>query len=202
MRKVYTTQELIEILARERQACMRGQRLSLTAKASGNPIVDRFLSTEGIQKFTAYQNFRATVHQYQRDRGVSGLVWRQVAVGDRRLSFPMTDDQLVALPSDLATLRAAKASVLQFWYAVTPGLDIFLSLDRGRDYRLIDPAEVDGMAQRVEWAGVAKQERSDFLEIVLQLGWGQPDEARYRRGWPESGSEYVHAVVPGQRPIC
>jgi len=33
-----------------------------------------------------------------------------------------------------------------------------------------------------------------FLEIVLQLGWGQPAEAAYKREWPASGSEYIHAV--------
>ena len=30
----------------------------------------------------------------------------------------------------------------------------------------------------------------------------QPQEAAYRRGWPDSGSEYIHAVNPGNRPIC
>jgi hypothetical protein len=33
------------------------------------------------------------------------------------------------------------------------------------------------------------------------LGWGKPEVARYRRGFPESGSEFVHAVYPGQQPL-
>lgn len=42
----------------------------------------------------------------------------------------------------------------------------------------------------------------ELLEMLLQLGWGQPSEAGDRRGWPQSGSENIHAVKPGQRPIC
>lgn len=44
-------------------------------------------------------------------------------------------------------------------------------------------------------------ENSSFLEMILQLGWGKPEEAYYKRGRPGSGSEYIHAVNPGNRPI-
>ncbi len=202
MDRVYSTSELIEILAQERQACMAGQRLNLQALVSGNPIVDQFLQTEGIQKFSAYQNFRATIHQYQRDHGVSGVVEHQVSVGDRTLTYPAIDDQLIALPQDLDVIRAAKPHILDFWHAIIPELNLFLSVNRGRDYRPITAAEVAALVDRTEWAALHVQPRIDGLEVVLQLGWGNPAEARYRRGWPESGSEVIHAVPPNLTPIC
>ena len=202
MSKTYTTQELIQILADERRACLQGQRLNLAAKASGNPLIDKYLRTDGVQKFTAYQDFKATVHRYQREHGVSGIVWRQTVLKGKTLWYPEVDAQLVALPSDLETLKAVKASILAFWYEVVHRMELYLSVNNGKDYQLIEPSEVDRITQRTEWASLWKSENTNFLEIILQLGWGQPAEAAYKRGWPASGSEYIHAVNPGNRPIC
>jgi len=44
----------------------------LAAKASGNPLIDKYLRSDGIQKFTAYQDF-AAVHRYQREHGFQAL---------------------------------------------------------------------------------------------------------------------------------
>ena len=202
MSKLYTTEELIKILADERQACLNGQRLSLTAKASGNPVIDKLLKPDGIQKFRAYQDFKAAVHRYQREHQVSGIVWRHVTVKGKTLTIPEVDAQLIALPSDIETLEAAKASILAFWHEVTAGMELYLSVNNGKDHRLIMPDDVGRISYRTEWASLCKWEKSDFLEIVLQLGWGKPEEAAYKRGWPNSGSEYIHAVNPGNRPIC
>ncbi|MBW4681772.1 MAG: hypothetical protein KME19_16880 [Microcoleus vaginatus WJT46-NPBG5] len=203
MSKVYSTQELINILADERRACLNGQRLNLAAKTSGvNPLIDKFLKPDGVQKFTAYQDFKATVHRYQREHHVSGIVWRYLTVKGKTLSYPEVDDQLIALPSDVEVLKAAKHSILTFWREVTEGMDLYLSVNAGKDHRQIQPADVEVLVQRTEWAGLCKWENSNFLEIILQLGWGKPEEASYRRGWPVSGSECIHAVNPGSRPIC
>ncbi|NTW19149.1 MAG: hypothetical protein HGA42_05840, partial [Nostocales cyanobacterium W4_Combined_metabat2_030] len=58
MSNIYNTQELIQILATERQACLKGERLKLDITVSGNPIIDQFIRTDGLQKFTAYQDFK------------------------------------------------------------------------------------------------------------------------------------------------
>jgi hypothetical protein len=109
MSKVYSTAELIQILEAERQACLQGRRLNLTETPStGNPVIDRFLTSEGVQKFTAYQNFKAAVHEYQQEHQVSGIVWREMTVKGNTLRYPAVDDQLIALPIDLMTLKAAK----------------------------------------------------------------------------------------------
>lgn len=202
MSKLYSTEELLKILAQERQACLTGKRLKLTAKVSGNPVIDMFLKTDGLQKFTAYQDFKAAVHRYQEEYGVSGVVWRQMSLKGKTLHYPAVDDQLIALPSDIETLKSAKTSMLEFWHDVTDGMDLYLSVNNGKDYRPIEPADVGRISYRTEWVSLCKWEKSNFLEIVLQLAWGKPEEAAYKRGWPTSGSEYVHAVNPGNRPIC
>lgn len=203
MPKVYTTEELIKILATERRACLNGQRLNLAAKTSGvNPLIDKFLKPEGIQKFTAYQDFKAAVHRYQREHNVSGIVWRQLTLKDKTLRIPEVDAQLIALPSDIETLKAAKNSIMLFWHEATADMDLYLSVNNGKDHRMIMAPDVDRIACGTEWASLWKWEKSDFLEIVLQLGWGKPEEAAYKRGWPHSGSEYIHAVNPGNSPIC
>ncbi|MGL5060098.1 MAG: hypothetical protein ACRC62_08950 [Microcoleus sp.] len=203
MSKVYSTAQLIKILEEEREACLQGRRLNLTAPPStGNPVIDGFLTSDGVQKFTAYQDFKAAIHKYQREHQVSGVVWREITVKDYTLRYPAADDRLIALPIDLITLKAAKASMLEFWQLVTEGMDLYLSVNSGKDFLAIEPSDLEAIDRRTEWASLWKWEKSDFLEILLQLGWGQPEEAYYKRGWPASGSEYIHAVKPGHKPIC
>ncbi|HBL10929.1 MAG TPA: hypothetical protein DD379_05895, partial [Cyanobacteria bacterium UBA11162] len=183
-------------------ACMNGERLNLAASASGNPLIDQFLKPDGIQKFSAYRDFKAAVHRYQQDHQVSGIIWRQVTIKGTTLRYPAVDEQLIAIGSDLEILKTAKASILTFWWQVTNGMDLYLSINIGRDYRQILTNDVGAIASRTEWANLFQHGNSTFLEIILQLGWGKPEEASYKRGWPTSGSEYIHAVNPGKRPIC
>lgn len=220
---VYSTEELIKILASERRACMNGERLNLAASASGNPLLDRFLKTDGIQKFSAYRDFKAAVHCYQRQHQVSGIIWRELKIKGLSLRYPAIDEQLAALKSDLVILKAHQDSILAFWWKVTTGMDLYLSINNGKDYRQIQLDEVKAIAfpcarrtQRrsesvvepiaaqiacTEWANLAAHENSTSLEIILQLGWGKPEEASYKSGWPASGSEFIHAVNLGQHPI-
>lgn len=202
MLEVYSTEELIKILAEERRACINGQRLNLTASASGNPLIDRFLKPEGFQKFSAYRDFKAAVHRYQRQNQVSGIVWRVMSLKGITLRYPAVDEQLVALASDLEIIKAAKASILDFWRCVTLEMDLYLSINTGKDFRQITAADVEAIAYRTEWANLVQYGNTSFLEIILQLGWGKPEEASYKWGLPTSGSEYIHGVNPGKHPIC
>jgi hypothetical protein len=201
MPKVYTTQELIQILADERQACLKGERLKLEVTASGNPVLDQFITSEGLQKFTAYQDFKASIHEYQRENEVSGIVWKDLTVKGKTLHYPEVDAQLIALNSDLEILKTAKNSILEFWNAVTAEMELYLSVSNGKLHEKINILDVDRIIQRTEWASLLKWENSKFLEVILQLGWGQPEEAAYKRGRPHSGSEFIHAVNPGNYPI-
>ncbi len=133
---------------------------------------------------------------------VSGIVWRTVAVDEKMINFPVVYEQLIALSEDLEILQVAKASMLDFWNQVTRKMDLYLSVNNGREFRQIEVWEVEAIAQRTEWANMLKWEKSNFQEMLLQLGWGKPELAADRRGRPDSGSEYIHAVKPGQQPIC
>ncbi|MEH2249935.1 hypothetical protein [Nostoc sp.] len=201
MSKVYTTQELIQILADERQACLKGKRLKLEITVSGNPVIDQFLKNDGLQQFTAYQDFKTAIHDYQRENQVSGIIWREVTVKGKNLNYPEVDTDLIALNSDLEILKAAKNSIVEFWYKVSMGMDLYLSFNNSKQYQQIVTSDVERIVQRTEWASLCKWENSSFLEMILQLGWGKPEEAYYKRGRPRSGSEYIHAVNPGNRPI-
>jgi hypothetical protein len=188
-------------LADERQACLKGERLKLEVTVSGNPVIDQFIRTDGLQKFTAYQDFKNAIHDYQREHQVSGIVWKEVSVKGKILRYPEVDTQLTALSSDLEILQAAKNSILEFWYEVSAGMDLYLSFNNNKQHQLIFLSDVERIVQRTEWATLLKWENPNFLEIVLQLGWGNPEEASYKRGRPKSGSEFIHAVNPGNLPI-
>lgn len=201
-KKVYTTQELIEILRAERQACLRGQRLNLTAAAAHfSPVVDPWINTEGVEKFTAYRDFRATVHRYQLKHQVSGLVWRRLTFYNRTLYYPEAEDQLLILPADFETLRQAQASVVHFWFQVTADMDFYRSLNQFRQYEPMVLSEVDRLVERTEWASLSKYEAGDHRELVLLLGWGNPQAALDRQHWPASGCEAIHAVSAGAKPV-
>ncbi|WP_353931580.1 hypothetical protein WJM97_03050 [Okeanomitos corallinicola TIOX110] len=201
MNKVYNTQELIEIVAAERQACLKGKRLKLDVAVSGNPVIDQLITTEGLQKFTAYQDFKASIHEYQRQNQVSGIVWKDLTVKGKTLNYPEVDSHLIALDQDLEILTAAKQSMLEFWDGITAEMDLYLSVSNGRLHEKINTLDVERIAHRTEWASFLKWENSNFLELILQMGWGKPEEAAYKRGRPHSGSEFIHAVNPGNYPI-
>lgn len=204
MNQPYKTEDLIKILQSERQACLRGDRLHLTRESmsSGHPVLDQFLKTDGLQKYTAYQGFKSAVHHYQREHSISGLVQQRVEINGECLEFPASHYQLLALPQDLQRMREAVPALITFWQRLTAEMDVYLAVNRGKDFVPLAPGELDRIVNRTEWATVRAWQRHDFLEILLQLGWGQPADADHWRAWPTSGSEYVHAVRPGCRPIC
>ncbi|BAU10451.1 hypothetical protein LEP3755_09350 [Leptolyngbya sp. NIES-3755] len=202
MPQIYSTEELIQILSQERQACMNGQRLNLAAMPSGiNPLLDRFVNSDGIQRFTAYRDFRSAIHHYQIEHQVSGLVWTLLNIQGKTFRCPRIHEQLISLPADLTILRAEKSSIVEFWRSITVGFDFYLSMNSGKLHQLIGTDDIERILQRSEWAALSHQGKENAIEIILQLGWGKPEEAVYRRGFPESGSEYIHAVRPGRMPI-
>jgi hypothetical protein len=181
---------------------MNGQRLSLKASPTGfSPALDFFLKTDGIQKFTAYNDFKATIHAYQHEHQVSGIIWQTLTIQEQTLYFPKLHDQLIAIPTDLDLLHRHRDPIYTFWHEITQGMDLYLALHVGKMHEPIALAEVDRIYRRTAWASLNAQGSGPTLEVILQLGWGQPEEAVYRRGFPESGSELIHAVYPGNKPL-
>lgn len=203
MEPAYNTEALIGILASERQACLQGKRLHLSSAVSpSRSVIDQFLCTEGIQKYAAYQGFKAEIHRYQREHQVSGIVWQQLTIRGKTLSYPEVHPQLIALPEDLDCLRSHLPVLFQQWRTLSHGLDLYLAVNRGKAFIPTQLSEIELIVPRSHWATLMAWERDDFFEMVLQLGWGQPGEAAHWQAWPQSGSESIHAVHPGQQPIC
>ncbi|HEY9824203.1 MAG TPA: hypothetical protein V6D19_02060 [Stenomitos sp.] len=200
MAQIYTTQELARILERERAACLRGDRLNLNATAGFNPVVDPFLNVEGLQKFSAFCDFRESVHQYQRMYQVSGLLWREFCVNGQSILYPEIDEHLIAIPEDLEILALYKDKVLQFWQQTTQGMALYQQVAKHFPPSSVDLSQVEYQSLRSEWAYLHKLEYPGALEVAIQLGWGSPKEALYQKYWPGSGCCFIHAVTPGQIP--
>ncbi len=202
MDRPYTTQELVDILAQEHQACIKGERLDLNATISGNPLLDQLINPEGAQSFAAYQGFRRTIHSYQRREQISGLLWHTIELNQERLTFPKLHEHLIALPRDIQQLRNYLKPVCQFWKRAMASMDLYLECDRGRAHQLITMGDMEPLIRSKQWATLRKHERAQFLEVVLELGWGDPSQALHRQGWPDSGVDYIHGVRPGSKPIA
>jgi hypothetical protein len=199
MTRLYTTQELAQILAQERDACLRGERLNLTTPTPRvNPVVDTFVNVEGVQKFRAFCDFRDAVHAYQRSHEVSGLLWQTFSVKSQTICFPEVDEHLIALPEDLKVLATYRMPVFNFWREVAQGMDLYRQQPKPMPSTptTIVQAELD--ACQAEWAYLHKLEFAQALEITVQLGWGNPKDAPYKKHWPESGCCFIHAVESGQ----
>ena len=185
----YTTAQLIEILDRELQANCRGERVLLSpAKRLNNPVVAKALDPNRLSKVFAYQDFRAQIHEYQRQQKVSGIIQRHCTFNDRTLHFPELHNQLIPVAGDKEILIEAKASVLAFWQQVTPTMQLWWSND---GYQRILPDLLDRMIRQAEWAEVVAAQ----AELYLRLCWGNPKECNCQWAKPSSGCELVVAAI-------
>lgn len=185
----YTTEQLIEILDQELRATWKGERLLLSStQRLANPVIAKALGAQKLSKVFAYQDFRAQVHQYQREHRVSGLVWRTCCFGGVSVHFPELHNQLIAIPSDKETLMAAKESVLAFWRQVTANLTLYQAKNK---LQKISPQQIEQVAQRLEWAEVNAAQ----TELYLSLCWGNPQECYNQWAYPRSGCEQFIATV-------
>lgn len=184
----YTTEELIQILDQELRATWRGERLLLSSgDRINNPVIAKALGTHKLSKVFVYQDFRAEIHQYQLQHGVSGVVWRMCTLGDRVLRLPEIHNQLIAIPGDKEILIQAKASVLEFWWQATAGKKFWFA---GHDPQPTTEERVAHLAQQAEWAEL------DIAQTELYLGlcWGDPKECQYQWARPASGCDRIIAA--------
>ncbi|MGB2924217.1 MAG: hypothetical protein WBB82_02850 [Limnothrix sp.] len=186
----YSTQDLIRILNQELKAAWRGDRLLLSPEDRvGVPIVSMALDADQIGKVFACKDFTQQIHQYQVERQVSGIIWRELTFGDHMLRFPEIHQQLIAIASDKTILQNAKEAVLQFWWQVADGLQ-FWRLREKHELQIISQQEVRMAAQLAEWAELDLG-RDEFY---LALCWGNPKECHYRWSYPDSGCDRLIAA--------
>jgi hypothetical protein len=188
----YTTEELLEILDRELRAAWRGERVVLSsADRLNNSVVAKALGAEKLSKVFAVQDFRAQIHQYQRDHHVSGLVWHTCRFGGRSLRFPELHPQLIAIPADKVTLMAAKGAVIDFWRNSIDGLKLWASGRPPADTVPITHAAVEQLITDAEWAEID----ATRTEMYLSLCWGDPKECHCDWARPASGCERIIAAI-------
>lgn len=191
----YTTEELLEFLDRELKAAWRGERVLLSsAERLNNPVVAKALGSEKLSKVFAVQDFREQIRQYQRDHGVSGLVWHTCQFRGRSVRFPELHPQLTAIPQDKTTLMAAKPEVIDFWRSSVTGLKLWRS---GTPPEPLTRVAVETLIEQTEWAEVA----ATRAELYLSLCWGDPTECHCDWARPHSGCERIIAAIAEPSPI-
>ncbi len=187
----YTTEQLLAFLDQELRATWRGERVVLSsAERLDNPIVAKALGADKLSKVFAFQDFQAQIHDYQRQHGVSGLVWHTCHFQGQSLRVPELHPQLIAIPADKLTLTAAKSAMVQFWRAATPSLCLWQA------DRLPHPITTDHVESRIdtcEWAELSAAQ----TELYLSLCWGDPRDFHYDWAKPESGCDRIIAA-PGE----
>lgn len=191
----YTTEQLIQILDQELRANRKGERILLSSESRiNNPVVAKALGTEKLSKVFAYRDFRAQIHQFQRQHQVSGVVWRTCTFRDKTLHCPELHNQLIAVPGDKEILMAATESILSFWYQMTQNLTLWLA---NPDPHQTTPEYVEQLVQRAEWAELD----ATRTELYLSLCWGNPEECHYHWARSTSGCERIVAAASEPRSI-
>lgn len=184
----YTTEELLEFLDQELRAAWRGERIVFSSTQRLNPVVAKAIGTEKLSKVFAVQDFRAQIHQYQRDHSVSGLVRHTCRFRGRSLQVPELHPQLTAIPADKIALIAAKSAVIDFWRSSIPGLRLWQS---GSPPRPLKHTQVEDWITAAEWAEID----ATRTELYLGLCWGNPKECHYDWAKPTSGCQRIVAAI-------
>lgn len=185
----YTTPQLLEILEQELRATCQGKRLLLSPdERLDNPILAKAIDLQQVGKVFAYQDFREQIHAYQRQHGVSGLVWRQCCFRGESMGFPELHNQLVATPGDKERLMAAREDILDFWQRHTRDLNYWLVAHR---LRTLCRQSFGELWQQGEWAEL----NATKTELSLGICWGNPEDYQYQWAKPHSGCHRIIAAV-------
>ncbi|MEB3290233.1 MAG: hypothetical protein VKI82_09965 [Leptolyngbya sp.] len=187
----YTTEQLLAFLDQELRATWRGERVVLSSvERLDNPVIAKALGADKLSKVFAFQDFQAQIHAYQRQHGVSGLVWHTCYFAGQRLRVPELHPQLIAIPADKLALTAAKPAMVQFWQAATPNLRLWQA---GRPPQPITADQVNARIATCEWAELSAAQ----TELYLSLCWGDPKDCHYDWAQPDSGCTRIIAA-PGE----
>ena len=184
----YTTEQLLEFLDQELKATWKGERVLLSSdERLANPVISKAIGTEKLSKVYAIQDFRAQIHAYQQEHGVSGLIWHECCFQGRSIRIPELHPQLAATPQDKLALVAAKPAILNFWQESVQGLNLWLANGAPQ---LTSPAHVEELASNCEWAEIVAAR----TELYLTLCWGNPKECHCDWARPQSGCERIIAT--------
>ena len=184
----YTTEQLLEFLDQELKATWKGERVLLSSdERLANPVIAKAIGTEKLSKVYAIQDFRAQIHAYQQEHGVSGLIWHDCLFQGRTIRIPELHPQLAAIPQDKLALVAAKPAIMNFWHECVVGLNLWLAGSQPRSTTL---DHVETLAATSEWAEITAAQ----TELYLTLCWGDPKECHCDWARPKSGCERIIAT--------
>ncbi|PSN16647.1 hypothetical protein C7293_01535 [filamentous cyanobacterium CCT1] len=185
----YTTEQLLDFLDQELRASWKGERVVLSsAERLNNPVISKAIGADKLSKVFAIQDFRAQIHDYQRQHGVSGLVWHNCRFAGRSLRVPELHPQLIAIPADKAALVAARPTMLAFWRESIVGLRLWMAGNQPQPTTL---AQVEERIAASEWAELAATRD----ELYLSLCWGDPKDCHCDWAKPESGCDRIIATA-------
>ncbi|WP_017299087.1 hypothetical protein [Nodosilinea nodulosa] len=185
----YTTEQLLEFLDRELRATWKGERVVLSsADRIDNPVLSKAIGADKLSKVFAIQDFRAQIHDYQHQHGVSGLVWHTCRFGDRSIRVPELHPQLIAIPADKLALMGAKPAMLEFWRQSIADLRLWMAGNQPQPTTL---EAVEQLAAASEWAELA----ATRTELYLSLCWGDPKVCHCDWAKPESGCDRIIATA-------
>lgn len=191
---IYTTEQLIEILDQELRANWQGKRVLFSSpQRLENPVLAKAIGAEKLSKVFAYRDFRAQIHEYQRQHKVSGLVWRVCCFNGLEIECPEPHNQLTTIPEDKETLKAIKPRIIEFWQQATADLTLWLE---GNPTIEVDSATVEEYINKAEWLEV----ETTRTELILNLCWGNPKECHYQWAFPHSGRNRIIAAVSSNSP--
>ena len=186
---IYTTEQLLAFLDQELRATWKGERVVLSsAERLDHPAMAKALGAEKLSKVFAIQDFRAQIHDYQRQHGVSGLRWHTCHFQGKSLRVPELYPQLIATPADKLALTAAKPAIIQFWRAAIPTLRLWLA---GRPPQPTRLDHINALIAASEWAELS----ATRTELYLSLCWGDPKDCHCDWARPESGCDLLIATA-------
>jgi hypothetical protein len=185
----YTTEQLLDFLDQELRATWQGERVVLSsADRLGNPAIAKAIGAHKLSKVFAIQDFQAQIHDYQRQHGVSGLLWHNCQFQGRAIRVPELHPQLIATADDKLALVGAQPAMLAFWRQSIEGLRLWMAGNQPQPTTL---GAVEHLAKASEWAELA----ATRTELYLSLCWGDPKECHCDWARPESGCDRIIATA-------
>ena len=192
----YTTDELIQILDRELKENWKGKRVVLSsARRINDPVVEKALNMDRVNKVFAYRDFRSQIHEYQQNHRVSGIVWRTCTFDQKSITYPEVHNQLIPIPGDKEILMGEKPAILDFWYQTTQNMKFWLVNNQiahnKRHHLPVSREYLQKTIAQTEWAEIDAAR----TEIYLGLCWGNPQDHQYQWAKPKSGCDRIIATV-------
>jgi hypothetical protein len=185
----YTTEQLLDFLDQELRATWQGERVVLSSvDRLDHPAITKAIGAQKLSKVFAIQDFRAQIHDYQRQHGVSGLLWHTCQFQGRAIQVPELHPQLIATPADKVVLVGAQSVVLEFWRQSIAGLRLWMA---GNQPQPTTREAVERLVEASEWAELA----ATRTELYLSLCWGDPKECHCDWARPESGCDRIIATA-------